>query len=230
MRDPEDNRNDQEDVTEERKDAPRRCQHHQRHEMARRRFRFPRRQLQPALEELRRATPRANAGLPANPRVRQDCGTAWGGPPSSAPNDGKSSPDKADSKGGKDRLGRILADVLLGVLLKTADAIARIIPEPLRLCRDIHRPQAPATDLNSSAALRMCAVPLSILPSASGGIAEPSFCSFRCHIFSWLDRLWLASLFGAEIFLLGYGTGRRLALTIFVADFSRRPVIISPGK
>ena len=40
--------------------------------------------------------------------------------------------DEPNPKGGEDRLGRILAHIFFGVILKTADALARIIPSVFR--------------------------------------------------------------------------------------------------
>src|SRR6266550_2560143 len=42
---------------------------------------------------------------------------------------------QTDPECSKDRFGRVLADVLLAVVLKTADAMARIVPYPFRAAR-----------------------------------------------------------------------------------------------
>ena len=47
---------------------------------------------------------------------------------------------ETDPERGKDRLRRVLADVLLAVVLKTADTMERIIPYFFPRDRDIHRP------------------------------------------------------------------------------------------
>src|SRR6478672_10588417 len=77
--------------------------------------------------------------------------------------------------------------------------------------------KAPATDLKSSAALRICAVPLSTLSSAPGGTPGSSFAFFSLAIFSPVElSLVCRALFscGSEILYWGYGTRGSLALTV----------------
>src|ERR1051325_935846 len=73
--------------------------------------------------------PPGHAGSGADRRARQDCATAWGGPPWSLSLTTENQTEhEPDAERGKDSLGWVFAHVLFGILLETADAIARVIP------------------------------------------------------------------------------------------------------
>ena len=79
---------------------------------------------------------------------------------------------ETDSERGKDRLRRVLADVLLAVVLKTADTIECIIQYFFRASR-YSSAIAPAAEPRSSAALRACVTPRFAFSFACGGTAGP---------------------------------------------------------
>jgi len=84
----------------------------------------------------------------AEQHVLLDCASQLRSPYTGlAPKD--ESEHETDPERGKDRFRRVLADVLLAVVLKTADATARIIPFPFRRGQGIHRPSGlrPSADL-----------------------------------------------------------------------------------
>ena len=83
--------------------------------------------------------------------------------------------DKANPEGGKDRLGRIFAHILFAIFLKTAGAIAGVVPHlfgpaAILICDGAGR------RFESSAALRAWETPLSVFSSAAGGTASLTLC------------------------------------------------------